>query len=69
VLIVYDEKTKAKSSYRVRVRSHEGKWMVLLTKPSFSSAIQAMFCDDAHCVEIWGGGVELFCQSYSKLAL
>ena len=46
----------------------EGRWKSILLKPSFSLAIKAVFCDEAHCVEVWGGGVFPFRQSYSKLA-
>lgn len=30
--------------------------------------ISAVFCDEAHCIEAWGSGLEPFRQSYSKLA-
>ena len=42
-----------------------GPWKSVLMTPSFNKS--AVFCDEAHCIELWGGGVEPFHQSYSKL--
>ena len=42
----------------------DGKWKALLTKPSFSSVIKAVFCNEAHCIEIWSGGVDPFARAH-----
>lgn len=47
---------------------HEGRWKSLLAKPSFSLAFIAVFCNEAHCKEVWGSHIDSFHQSYSKLA-
>ena len=46
----------------------EGRWRAMFTVPTYSKSIMAVFFDEAHCVEIWGGGVNPFRRSYSKLA-
>lgn len=39
-----------------------------LHRTSKGLKVRAVFCDEAHCIEMWGGSAEPFCQSYSKLA-
>ena len=46
----------------------EGRWRAMFTVPTYSKSIMAVFFDEAHCIEIWGGGVDPFRRSYSKLA-
>lgn len=46
----------------------ERRWKSVLMTPSVNKSIKAVFCDEAHWIELWGGGVEPFRQSYLKLA-
>ena len=45
---------------------NERKWKSLLMTPNFNNSVKAVVCDEAHCVEIWGSGIEPFRQSYSN---
>ena len=48
----------------------EDRWKDSLRTSSVREGlnIRAVFCDEAHCIEAWGSGLEPFRQSYSKLA-
>ena len=46
----------------------EKKWKSILMESCLSKTIQAVFVDEAHCVELWGGGVDPFRKSYAELA-
>ena len=45
----------------------EERWKAAL-RSSKGLKVRAVFCDEAHCIEMWGGGVEPFRQSYAKIA-
>ena len=47
---------------------NERKWKSLLMTPSFNNSVKAVVCDEAHCVELWGSGIEPYHKSYSNLA-
>ena len=46
----------------------EPRWKDLLLESKFTDWLKATFFDEAHCIEVWGGGKSPFCQHYSKLA-
>ena len=46
----------------------EKKWKSILIESCLSKTIQVVFVHEAHCVELWGGGVDPFRKSYAKLA-
>ena len=47
---------------------NERKWKSLLMTPIFNKSVEAVVCDEAHCVELWGSSIEPYHQSYSNLA-
>ena len=46
----------------------EPRWKALLLESKFTDQLRAIFLDEAHCIEAWGGGKSPFHQHYSKLA-
>ena len=45
----------------------EERWKAAL-RSSKGLKVRAVFCDGSHCIEMWGGGVKPFRQSYAKIA-
>ena len=46
----------------------EARWKALLLEEKFTGRLRAIFFDEAHCIEAWGGGKSPFRQHYTKLA-
>ena len=45
----------------------ERKYRNMLLAPVYQTHLKAVFVDEAHCVDMWGGGKEPFRKAYQKL--
>lgn len=45
----------------------ERRWRELLLTSEYQAKLRAVFVDEAHCVEMWGGGSDPFRSSYRQL--